>query len=177
MPYSHYQHRHNFAVWCAARAVQRNFANANTLILKEALENSGVVAFIKDNEENDISKTHFDEQHERWCNSILKTWNNIDGASYGRAAKLVAVYIKAMIVVRNGQSKLAIVAHPPIDRIILKNISRDSRIHHDNRENWKEINWTKLDKEKYKKLIKDFRQVVNNQPFWVIEKYWSITNK
>jgi len=48
MPYSHFKHCHNFAVWCAARAVQRNFAK--TPIFKEALEGSGVVEFIQDRE-------------------------------------------------------------------------------------------------------------------------------
>jgi hypothetical protein len=176
MTYSHFDHRHKFAAWCAARAVQRNFAK--TLILKNALEKSGVVEFVKENEEKDISQSDFDKYHESWCESIIQTWerDEIKGASYGRAAKLLAVYIKSMIVVRNGQSKLSAVAHPPIDRMILKNISNDEGIKHPNRTGWKEINWTKMNKSEYKNLINDFRQVLSGQPLWVIEKYWPITN-
>jgi len=166
MTYSYFQHRHNFAVWCAARAVQRKFTK--TPILKKAIEYSGVVEFIKENEGKDITPKTFDIHHETWCESIIQTWEKgkVSGGSYGRAAKLLAVYIKSMVVVRNGTSKLSDVAHPPIDRIILKNISKDKNINHPNRTSWKSINWTELSKSKYITLINDFRQVLDGQPFW-----------
>jgi len=174
MTYSHFQHRHKFAVWCAAGAVYRNFTK--TPILKEALEKSGVVEFIKENERKDITPKNFDIHHETWCESIIQTWGkgNISGGSYGRAAKLLAVYIKSMVVVHNAQSKLSKVAHPPIDRITLQNISKDKNIDHPNRTSWKKINWTELSKSKYIELINDFRQVLDGQPFWFLEKYWTI---
>ena len=128
MKYSHFQHRHNFAVWCAARAVHRKFTK--TPVLKEAIEKSGVVAFIMKNEEKTISQEEFDKLHAEWCNSIMQTWEkkNIKGRSYGRAAKLLAIYIKAMVVVKNEKCSISIVAHPPIDRMILQNISKDKSI-------------------------------------------------
>ena len=88
---------------------------------------------------------------------------------------LIAVYIKAMIVVQNDQTALSTVAHPPIGGMILQNISKDKSINHQNRMYWKAINWTELNKLQYQNLIKDFRQVINDKPFWVIEKYWTIT--
>lgn len=174
MTYNHFQHRHNFAVWCAARAVQRGFTKS--LVLKDALEKSGVVEFIRDNHETAISQQAFDGHHEKWCTSILATWerNHVEGASYGRAAKLLAVYLKSMIVVQVKASSLSDVAHPPIDRIILQNISKDKDVHHPNKGQWKEINWTQLDKPEYKRLVHDFRQLFNGKPFWAIEKYWAI---
>jgi hypothetical protein len=122
MTYSHFQHRHNFAVWCAARAVQRKFAK--TPVLKEALEKSGVVEFVRQYKNDQIFQEDFDQLHAEWCESILQTWKllSVSGATYGRAAKLIAVYIKSMVVVNDGKSKLAEVAHPPIDRMILQNI-------------------------------------------------------
>lgn len=177
MTYTHFTHRHNFAVWCAARAVQRKFTK--TINLKGALEKSGIAEFIKENEEKEISQKEFDEHHELWCKAIMQYWEShkIRGASYGRAAKLVAIYIKSMIVVRNGQSKLSTVAHPPIDRIVLKNICRDKTINHINKTGWLKINWTEMNKEDYKKLITGFRQLFVGKPFWTIEKYWSITKE
>jgi hypothetical protein len=176
MTYTHFQHRHNFAVWCAARAVQRGFAKS--LVLKDALEKAGVAGFIRDNHETTLSQQEFDQYHEEWCESILAAWkkNHVKGASYGRAAKLLAVYLKSMIVVQANRSGLSDVAHPPIDRIILHNISKDEHIHHPNKGQWKEINWTQLDKHAYKRLICDFRQVFNGKPFGAIEKYWSISD-
>jgi len=174
--YSHFQHRHNFAVWCAARAVQRNFAK--TPVLKEALEKSGVAKFIRQNEDKPISQEDFDKLHADWCDSILQTWENknVKGSSYGRAAKLIAVYIKSMTIVRKEQSSLSEVAHPPIDRMILQNISKDKTIKHPNRPYWKAINWTEMDKAQYLNLISDFRMVFQREPFWHLEQFWTITN-
>lgn len=176
MTYSHFQHRHNFAVWCAARAVQRKFTK--TPVLKEALEKSGVVEFIRQNEDRLMSQEDFDQLHGVWCDSIIQTWENRDviGRSYGRAAKLIAVYIKAMAVVNDGDSRLSQVAHPPIDRMILQNISKDKTVEHPNRPYWKAVNWTELDKTQYLNLIRDFRVVFKDEPFWHLEKYWTVTD-
>lgn len=174
MTYSHFQHRHNFAVWCAARAVQRGFVK--TPILKKALEGCGLTEFVEKNGGKGIPLEKFDELHEQWCKAILKTWEkeSVKGASYGRAAKLVAVYLKSMIVVQNDGNSLSNVAHPPIDRILLKKISRDESIKHQNRSEWRTISWTTLDKTAYGNLVKDFREVVEGKPFWSIEKYWTV---
>jgi hypothetical protein len=174
MTYSHFQHRHNFAVWCAARAVQRKFAK--TPILKKALEKCGVSAFVQENGGKGIPQAKFDELHEQWCKAILKTWEQEDvkGASYGRAAKLVAVYLKSMIVVQNDGNRLSDVAHPPIDRILLQNISKDKAITHPHKSGWKAIAWTALDKAAYTYLIADFKQVMGGKPLWAIEKYWIV---
>jgi len=175
MTYSHFIHRHKFAVWCAARAVQRKFAK--TIFLRDASEKCGIVEFMEHYNGGYISPETFDKLHENWCQAILKSWeeDQVANGSYGRAAKLIAVYIKSMIVVQNDQTALSIVAHPPIDRMILQNISKDKSINHQNRMYWKAINWTELNKLKYQNLIKDFRQVINDKLFWVIEKYWTIT--
>lgn len=176
MTYSHFIHRHKFAVWCAARAVQRKFTK--TKFLRDALDKCGVVEFVKHYDGGAISHETFDKFHENWCDSILKSWeaDQVANGSYGRAAKLIAVYIKSMIVLQNKQTALSNIAHPPIDRMILQNISKDKSINHPNRMYWKAINWTELNKIQYKNLIKDLRQVINDKPFWVIEKYWPITS-
>jgi len=82
MNYSHFQHRHNFAVWCAARAVQRGFVK--TPVLKEAIEKSGIVEFVRKNENKKIPQEKFDKFHGEWCDSIIKTWENMNvkGSSY-----------------------------------------------------------------------------------------------
>jgi hypothetical protein len=98
--------------------------------------------------------------------------NKVRGASYGRAAKLLAVYLKSMIIVQDNSSGLSDVAHPPIDRIILQNISKDKNINHPHKQDWKYTNWTQLDEPSYKQLIADFRQVLEGKPFWYIDKYW-----
>ncbi|HLG29419.1 MAG TPA: hypothetical protein VI387_04350, partial [Candidatus Brocadiales bacterium] len=86
------------------------------------------------------------------------------------------VYLKSMIVVQNDMNSLSYVVHPPIDRRLIQNISKDEGISHPNRANWKKINWTQLNRSEYKTLISDFRLVFNGKPFWIIEKYWSISD-
>ena len=70
MTYSHFIHRHKFAVWCAARAVQRKFAK--TIFLRDALEKCGIVEFMEHYNGCDISPETFDKLHENWCEAILK---------------------------------------------------------------------------------------------------------
>jgi hypothetical protein len=177
MTYTHFQHKHNFAVWCAARAVQRGFAKSP--ILKETIETSGVVDFVMHDAAMILSEQEFDQRHENWCQTIMEFWkkNGVVGASYGRAAKLLAIYLKSMIVVHDSRSGLANVVHPPIDRIILQNISKDKDIQHPHKQYWKYINWTQIDGPSYKQLIADFREVLSGEPFWVIEKYWILTDE
>ena len=174
MTYSHFQHKHNFAAWCAARAVQRGFVKSQ--ILKETIDTSGVVEFVKDSAASHLSQREFNEYHEKWCKAILEFWekNKVKGGSYGRAAKLLAIYLKSMIVVQDNPKGLADVAHPPIDSIILKNISEDKTISHPHKADWKYIKWTQLDEVAYKQLITDFRQVFEGKPFWFIEEYWTL---
>jgi len=163
-------------MWCAARAVQRGFVKSK--FLKEALEASGVVEFVKSDTGKGLSQQEFDQYHENWCQNILGLWekNEIPRASYGRAAKLIAIYLKSMIVVQDNPDSLVSVIHPPVDRIVLQGISRDENIHHPNKKHWKSINWTQLDGPRYRQLMSDFREVFEGQPFWHIEKYWILTD-
>ena len=88
MTYSHFIHPHKFAVWCAARAVQRK--SAKTIFLRDALEKYGIVEFMGHYNGGDISPETFDKLHEKWCEAILKSWeeDQVANGSYGRAAKL-----------------------------------------------------------------------------------------
>ncbi len=65
--------------------------------------------------------------------------------TFGRAAKLVAVYLKAMVVVGQiVQTTLARVAHPPIDRMLLRNLARLGGPLRDAKLVFSMTNWTKL---------------------------------
>ena len=96
--YTLFRHRHNFAVWAAARASQRAFTTVKNL--REALEGCGVVQALKEPSRWPSSAADFDALHRIWCRSICQHLCGIrvQNVTYGRAAKLVAVYLKAMIV-------------------------------------------------------------------------------
>jgi hypothetical protein len=171
MSYDIKLHVHNFAVWTAARAVQRNFAR--TKAIKKAIDSTnlrdlidGSIAF---------NSTTFDNFHRKTATQIISALSLnekslAEKATYGRAAKIIAVYIKTIAVIRqNERSNLALFAHPPIDSILLKNMHKDY-----NQYGLNKINWTQLDETEYFKLLENLRNIAfeMKEPFWMLEKYW-----
>jgi hypothetical protein len=169
MTYTFNEHLHNYAVWAAARAVARNFTN--TANVKSAIEEAGLRRLLDNNEMFSIAS--FDQFHRETARRIIAHLKHIDNgleekATYGRAAKIIAIYIKTAIVIRDsGMSNLARIAHPPIDRILLTNAN----------EKHKNLglttdNWTQLSEGKYFELIKKLR-TIELEYFWELERYWS----
>jgi hypothetical protein len=92
--------------------------------------------------------------------------------TFGRAAKLVAVYLKSMVVLAAPESGLAHVAHPPIDRILLQNLARQRGLPKQHTR----TPWTKLDEEQYQALIACLQSYMHpNEPFWKLEEFWTVT--
>ena len=178
--YSFAEHVHRFAVWTAARAVQRNFTTTENI--RKAIEQTGLQTLVF--KKNISTPKQFDKFHEKTCDKLISVFKKqvIDAsysravnfkkqginASYGRAAKIVAIYIKTSIVIpESGKSKLSKIAHPPIDRILLHNL--DSKYPE---LKLKSRNWTTLNKDEYFKLIQKFREDFGDC-FWKIEVNWS----
>lgn len=172
MPYSEFQHRHNFAVWTAARAAQRGLTTVKNL--RDALDQSGVVLFAK----KPSNLRRFNEQHRVWCRSISDFLESrgVSGATYGRAAKLVNVYLKSMITIQDSSSPAANIIHPPIDRILIQNLSKKPELADGAKAMLTKLNWTEIDEDSYFELIKFLRQLNGDRPFWMIEEYWTVVN-
>ncbi|TYP95427.1 hypothetical protein LX73_0730 [Fodinibius salinus] len=168
MNYSKEKHSHNFAIWAAARATQRAFTSTENL--KKALEDCGILDFIK----NPDKASEFDNLHKKWCNSICKDLKKegINKVTYGRAAKLVNCYLKSRLVLKNLESEEAYYIHPPIDRILLQNLSKSETISKEKKKWLKGINWTQLNMEEYFRLINFLRKFNGDKPFWMIERHW-----
>lgn len=163
--YSFAEHVHRFAVWTAARAVQRNFTK--TEIIRKAIEQTELQNLFFRKDIN--SPEQFDKFHEKTCDKLITEFKKLGKVdSYGRAAKIVAIYIKSAIIIpEKGKSKLSKIAHPPIDRILLHNL--DSKYPE---LKLKSRNWTTLNKVEYFKLIQKFREDFG-VCFWKIEINWS----
>lgn len=118
----------------------------------------------------------FDKLHEGWCSAIQAYLDDrkIRDASYGRAAKLVAVYLKATIILGDAcNTPLGHNAHPPIDRILLHALASSDEVKSPHKHAWAQTNWTELDGPAYRELIDQLRAVVPvGAPFWSIERYW-----
>lgn len=169
MSYTFRDHLHNYAVWAAARAVQRNFTDTKNI--KEAIEKTRLPSIIDSDRIWTIEQ--YDDFHRETAKKIISSLITLDTellpkATYGRAAKIIAIYIKTIAVIRySGISSLSKIAHPPIDRIFLTNAHKDHRSLGFNK-----INWTQLTEIEYFDLITKLR-TFNFENFWEIERYWS----
>jgi hypothetical protein len=177
MPYDLFEHRHRFAVWAAARAAQRGLTTVENL--RDALEATDIRDFLLEEEKVlSLSDAEFDRQHRSWCNGIVGFLQRreVQKATYGRAAKLVAVYLKSMIVMGpHGNSALAAVVHPPIDRNLLQNLAR-SPAGAPSRRRLQETSWTELSETTYFQLLRALRRMLApGHPWWMLEEHWTVT--
>lgn len=179
MNYDIFQHKHRFSVWAASRASQRKLAGATTENLRDALEKCGFVEFLKRGDAHNICKEEYEKYHRAWCRNIIACLisKKVRNVTFGCAAKLIAVYLKSMIIIAgNVKCKFAQCIHLLIDRIMLQNLSRNPEITHPRKRMWRNINWTQLNEAEYYNLIHDLASCVpTDQPFWTLEKYWTIT--
>ena len=177
MPYDLFEHRHRFAVWAAARATQRGFTSVEKL--RDALQSTDIKAFALDQANDEISEQEFLKLHRIWCDNILEHLRGagVPDPRFGRAAKLVAVYLKAMIVVGpHTDQPLARVAHPPIDRILLKGLATSPDVPAAAQDIFRTTNWTTLSVDQYYALIQRIKDSVPDiVPFWRLERYWTVT--
>ncbi len=176
--YTLMEHRHRFACWAAGRAASRKLAGGSNRVLRIALESSTLPALLAGPRHQwPKSATEYDQAHRRWCEDIVGSLHRqgVDSATYGRAAKLVAIYIKSMIVC-GGESdaRLADIAHPPIDRLLLQALAKEPGFPVSLRALWRSTSWTALCAEDYYVLIGTLRRSgVAQGGFWRAERWWS----
>ncbi len=158
------EHRHRYACWTAARAVQRGYS-VKTPQMIEAIENSGLQKAVSNLHTGAISAEEFDKFHREVANKLKAKLSVHTDTTYGRVAKIIAIYIKTAHIMAYPDSALSRVAHPPIDRILLKHL------------HVKDVKWTDLKEEDYFRLINTFRNQTNGRPFWKLEYAWSPSSK
>ncbi|MBE9464701.1 hypothetical protein ACFP1I_04030 [Dyadobacter subterraneus] len=111
----------------------------------------------------------FDALHRVHALKLIKSLREqgLKDVSYGRAAKIIAIYLKTSVILRNGAPTENIkVIHPPIDKILLDKLSAIPGL--------KGINvnvWTKLNKEGYWKLVEKLGEHFRYFD-WRLEEYW-----
>jgi len=177
MPYDLFEHRHRFSVWAAARAAQRGFTSVDRL--RDALGKTDIREFVLHHVEEAITDADFKERHGAWCDTIFEFLvdSGVSNVSFGRAAKLVAVYIKAMVVVGpHSETQFALVAHPPIDSILLGGIADCDNLPGTIRQLCRSTKWTQLERSSYYSIVDQIKAFVPDiEPFWRLERYWTVT--
>lgn len=103
-------------------------------------------------------------------------------ATFGHAAKAVAIYLKTIVVCGgHDQTPLARIAHPPIDRILLRTLARDRKFPfplkaqalEKARKLWRHTNWTEMDRVIYDEVIESLREAgLDEGGFWRVERWW-----
>ncbi|OKL42083.1 hypothetical protein [Pontibacter flavimaris] len=171
MSYTFSTHTHRFAVWTAARAVSRDFIGTESV--QKAIEESGLPAMLEQLAEcGSLCPATFDSFHKEAVNAMAEQLKALLGpnahkATYGRVAKIMAIYIKTKFVIPDPICSLSKMAHPPIDAILLKNLSKE---HRDLKV--AQVRWTKLNEAEYFTLINSLRQRFDLECFWELEQYW-----
>lgn len=168
------EHRHRFAVWAAARATQRQFTTVARL--RDAIEAAGVRQALSAPATRQVSPAAFDALHRVWCSRICRSLNEaaVAKVTYGRAAKLVAVYLKTVVVMSDAcESSLGRNLHPPIDRTLLQALAASPLVPSPHKGEWRKTSWTQLDQSGYYRLVKQLRGALpKGAPFWRLEEFW-----
>lgn len=165
-PYNFNQHKHNFAIWTAARAVQRGFTSTDKI--KKAIEESDLRKYSEDASNHNIDD--FETFHRTCSHQLITAFEEIGlkDVNYGRVAKIISIYLKTTVILCNkGICSRSSFIHPPIDRIILTNIGT-----HEGLPELKKINWTQLDEEGYWKLVSKIKSHFDRFD-WTLEMFWS----
>lgn len=178
MDYSLIVHRHRFAAWAAARAAQRKLTGASVGVLVRALECAGFPQAVVKTVCGMSSAQEYDDFHRAASRKIVEFLTRLGvEATYGRAAKLVAVYLKSMVIC-GPFAGLAVSAliHPPLDRVLLTTIARNQDAPPSLRRLCGATAWTHLTEAEYFGLIAAIRECGYDRPaFWMLERYWDVS--
>ena len=171
--YTFSQHRHNFAIWTASRAAMRGLKEGKTINVKKIIEISELQQFANDT--LDYSSEEYDEFHSRCAQELIESFSKLgcnvgtnNALSYGRAAKIIAIYLKTSIVFcSNGKCNKSKVIHPPIDETLLIQMSKD----YESLRDLKEIKWTNLDEKGYFNVVSQIKKHFVRFD-WTLEEFW-----
>jgi len=162
--------QHQFASWCAARAVAVPFASIKNKVVLAAIEAAGLQRYVGDPELLPNPES-MDSWHHDKCERVqheLAAYGS--PRAYGVAAKIVNVYFKAIYCHPATCDHARVVAlHPPIDQEVIVGMPQFGS---GNDALWRAVRWTNLTAAEYHSLIMDVRARANGLPLWHVEQLW-----
>jgi hypothetical protein len=193
------EHRYRFAVWAAGRAYARggtDGAGCTVSMAKSLIDASGLGAvrhaghLPQKPEEVDrwvftmIARVRLASRRQTYAlKSTSSTGHQTQKLklSYGRAQKLVNIYLKAMLICGGQEAADPRIRHlhPPIDGILLDalgQVAQDSRantfhgLFRTARRTGKR--WTKFQKREYVAYLNAIKALQGNEPLWAVEEHW-----
>lgn len=180
MTYRSTEHLHNFACWTAAAAVRRGFTTNR--VIAYAIESSKMQL---EADEYLLNGGDYQKIHDKLCKALANSLKRqarkqefdkkdlfLEKCTFGRMAKIVAIYMKTYVVLPNLNNpkltKVLASIYPPIDQILLDGIARKN-------DHFKSIakryRWSLAKKTEYYELKEDIEK--EGMHFnWTLEVYW-----
>lgn len=173
--YSIHDHIHLYSSWAAARASSVKNNRFKVEIGQKILNESRIRELVLNPELLPSSQKQFDLTHREWRNEIIDLGFNQDlYLTHGISAKLINIYLKSIIICGGyHEHPKAKFVHPPIDRVLLKELYRVD--FNKKKKLWKKyeiIAWSKFNSEEYEDVIREIIFGLDGSPLWKIEKYW-----
>lgn len=168
-------HIHLFSSWAAGRASSVKDNRFKVEIGQKILNKSKIKNFILNPDLLPKSESEFNILHREWRQEIIDL-SKEEGLhfTHGVSAKLINIYLKSIIICGGFHNhKNAKFIHPPIDRVLLKELARIN--FNGKAKFWKDsenIAWSKFNSEQYENVISEINIGLNDTPLWQIEKYW-----
>lgn len=163
-------HKHRFAAWAGATAASTSplcrFKVSQAVAL---LENTTIARDVETKEKWKSAK-FYDDWHRTVCDKIVLAAEKkqLEGFSFGVAAKLVNVYVKAFALSELNEYKYI---HPPVDSILLNSLKKNN--FGGKGKFWGLYKWSKLAREEYYELIQNLRESIgSSEGLWTIESHW-----
>jgi hypothetical protein len=182
MPYSIHEHTHRFAAWAASTAARASAECRFTVSVGTAILEDSPLYEVISNPDLLPDPIDFDASHRRWRRDIIRISGALDFTD-GVAAKLINCYLKAALINPNTVQNPKIKAiHPPVDRILLKNLIKDSSLKFCAKHgiSKKVPAWSKLKSDEYENIIEGIKEVLEydvtfpRRGLWEIERWWMI---
>jgi hypothetical protein len=168
-------HIHLFSSWAAGRATSVKNTRFKVEIGQKILTKSSLKHFILNPDLLPDNEAAFNYSHKQWREEIIALAKQ-EGLSFthGLSAKLINIYLKSIIICGGFyEHKKAKFIHPPIDRVLLRELAKVN--FNEKGEFWKEcekIAWSKFTSDQYEKVIHEIKIGLNEADLWQIEKHW-----
>jgi hypothetical protein len=165
------EHRHRFATWAAARAAGRGAGGWKASLVGEAILSAGNLRQVADTIDNLPAPEQFPAAHAAWCKAIERALKSqgAEKVNYGRAAKVVAIYLKAVSAGHDpaANEKLRAV-YPPVDAILLASLPKAQR------DRLRGLpRWTSFMECHHDKVISVLRDLAGKGGLWTVERFWN----
>lgn len=176
--YDIHQHKHTYAVWTASRAWNRHLKGGTLALAQQLIEIAGLNE-VRGPEDIGVDVDAWLVEKMRLMVSFAKQ-NRILGINYGRAQKLVNIYLKTKLVCGGQEAHpKVIMLHPPLDSELFKGLRGALR---DQKSSAAAIafaaaqkgckSWTNFELHDYLAHIKAIQLFMNGKPLWMVEEHW-----